>query len=255
MDVDHKPPLAAAVAAGLPPLPPKHSSAVAGSSSPASRTHLPLQQLLAPLSGGVGPAGGSALLGSAAAAAAAEDTSGGTHHYYELDDPAAALAALEHDMAALMTADVQVGLPGGEPRAHRWQTVMPAVRQQQPLSLLLLLLPVPVSQSFPVPPISLLPAAASCSPYMHHRHHSIKLIMWQQPHLKNHAGSTGYLSQWLHLTGKLTFSTSRTFFEIHWWLLLPASRCCCCCCCCCYCAGCRPLRVPRGGHLPQPHSH
>jgi hypothetical protein len=29
--------------------------------------------------------------------------SAGGQHYYELDDPAAALAALEHDMAALMT--------------------------------------------------------------------------------------------------------------------------------------------------------
>lgn len=38
-------------------------------------------------------------------------------HYYELDDPAAALAALEHDMAALMTEiDAQEDVaPGGPP--------------------------------------------------------------------------------------------------------------------------------------------
>jgi hypothetical protein len=33
-------------------------------------------------------------------------------HYYELDDPAAALAALEHDMAALMMSVEKVGACG-----------------------------------------------------------------------------------------------------------------------------------------------
>lgn len=117
-----------ASAAGLPPLPPHKAAGGSGGGGGAAR-QAPQQQQQADAAAVVLPEPQSSF----------RVTPSG-QHYYELDDPAAALAALEHDMAALMTEVVaEVGSSGSllvaALAAELVWCVVPASRQRRAVNI------------------------------------------------------------------------------------------------------------------------